>query len=277
MKRSGSRWVVLALIAALGWADRNALANVPPRENTPTGLLSILAYVLAPAPAGPGMGNLQLAGVEPDTVKARIVEAWFNRLRADPVIAFAMPGGAAGLEARLRDDAARDRLIRSGIARLTPQERLAYFTLLAKYIGQAASGDCHGVASVQDIADRISPGSMSDADAAQYFSLLHLIVIRSLLGAPLSLPTPMQYEAALRHLDEAVNGQLAGDAQAVARLKRVTGGAPGATMADICWASALLMRSTAAMDGPDRDALLLYMLGDGAPVQTPSPNAAHAP
>jgi len=277
MKRSSSPWVVLALILALALAARSALANVPPREDTPAGLFGILAYVLAPSPGGPGMRYLQLAGVEPDTVKARIVEAWFDRLRTDPVIAVAVPGGAAGLEARLRDDAARERLIRSGIARLTPQERLAYFTLLTKYIGQAAGGDCHGVASVQDIADRISPVSMSDADTAEYFSLLYLVVIRSVLGAPHSLPTPMQYETALRHLDEAVNGELAGDPQAVARLKRVTGGAPGATIADICWASALLMRSTAAMNGPDRDALLLYMLSGGAPVQTQAPNAAHAP
>ncbi|HEY4805578.1 MAG TPA: hypothetical protein VIH96_23440 [Paraburkholderia sp.] len=277
MKMRGALWALLALITALAMADRNALGNVAQHGDTPAGLFGILAYVLAPAPAGPGTRYLQQAGVEPDTVKARIVEAWFDRLRADPAIAVAVPGGAAGLEARLRDDAARERLIRSGIARLRPQERLAYFMLLTKYIGQAASSDCRGVASVQDIADRVSIGSMSDADTAEYFSLLYRVVIRSVLGAPLTLPTPMQYETALRHLDDAVNDALAGDPQAVARMKRVTGGAPGATMADICWASALLMRSTAAMNEPDRDALLLYMLGEDAPVQTQAPDAAHAP
>ena len=108
MKMRGALWALLALITALAMADRNALGNVAQHGDTPAGLFGILAYVLAPAPAGPGTRYLQQAGVEPDTVKARIVEAWFDRLRADPAIAVAVPGGAAGLEARLRDDAARD-------------------------------------------------------------------------------------------------------------------------------------------------------------------------
>ncbi|MEM5310231.1 hypothetical protein [Paraburkholderia sp. JHI869] len=273
------RCALLALSAALALAGRDASGSVPRNEDTPEGLFAVLDYVVAPAEQASAQSAVALrdAGVEQETVKARIVEAWFYRLRADPAVVVAVPGGVAGLEARLRDDAARDRLIRGGIARLTPEDRQAYFTLLAKYMGRAAHGDCQGVASVQDIAGRISIGSMSDADTAEYFSLLYRMVIRSVLAAPLTLPTPVAYQRALQHLDEAVNAALAGDPQSVARLERVTNGGPGATMADICWASAVLMRSTAAMSGPDRDALLLYMLGEDAPTHTPAPDTAHAP
>ncbi|WP_321908434.1 hypothetical protein [Paraburkholderia sp. J11-2] len=265
--------LALTLVAA-----HDARASVPRNEDAPAGLFAVLDYVVAPAePTSPQSApGLSEAGVEQETIKARIVEAWFYRLRADPAVAVAVPGGVAGLEARLRDDAARERLIRSGIARLTPPDRLAYFTLLAKYMSRVARGNCQGIASVQDIADRISIGSMSDADTAEYFSLLYRVVIRSVLAAPLTLPAPAAYESALRHLDDAVNAALAGDPLAVARLERVTNGGPGATMADICWASAVLMRSTAAMSGPDRDALLLYMLGEGAAVRTPARDSTHA-
>ncbi|WP_322028354.1 hypothetical protein [Paraburkholderia sp. J76] len=268
------RRALLALTAALASAAHDASGSVPRSEDAPERLFAVLDYVVAPAwqtspPSEPG--------AEQETTRVRIVEAWFYRLRADPAVAVAVPGGAAGLEALLRDDAARERLIRSGVARLTSQERLAYFTLLVKYIGRAARGDCQGIASVQDIAGRISIGSMTDADTAEYFSLLYRVVIRALLAAPLTLPTPEAYERALRHLDDAVNAALSGDPAAVARLARVTNGAPGATMADVCWASAVLMRSTAALSGPDRDALLLYMLGEEAPAQTPARAATHAP
>lgn len=271
---------LLALSTALALAARDASGSVPRNEDSPAGLFAVLDYVVAPAEQMSAQSAVALSetGVEQETIKARIVEAWFYRLRADPAVAVAVPGGVAGLEARLRDDAARERLIRSGIARLTPPDRLAYFTLLAKYMGRVARGNCQGIASVQDIADRISIGSMSDADTAEYFSLLYRVVIRSLLAAPLTLPTPMAYERALRHLDDAVNAALAGDPLAVARLARVTNGGPGASMADVCWASAVLMRSTAAMSGPDRDALLLYMLGEGVPVQAaPNHDSANAP
>ncbi|QGZ58345.1 hypothetical protein [Paraburkholderia acidiphila] len=275
MKTLRCAWLALTTALALS-AAHDASGSVPDNEDAPAGLFAVLDYVVAPAGQASTVA-LSEAGVEQETIKARIVEAWFYRLRADPAVALAVPGGVAGLEARLRDDAARERLIRGGIARLTPPDRLAYFTLLAKYMGRVARGNCQGIANVQDIADRISIGSMSDADTAEYFSLLYRVVIRSLLAAPLTLPAPAAYERALQHLDDAVNAALAGDPLAVARLERVTNGAPDATMADICWASAVLMRSTAAMSGPDRDALLLYMLGVGAPVQTPARDAAHAP
>ncbi|HKR45917.1 MAG TPA: hypothetical protein VJU59_40690 [Paraburkholderia sp.] len=273
------RSAMLALTTALALAGHDASGSVPRNEDTSAGLFAVLDYVVAPAEPTSAQSAVALreAGVEQETIKARIVEAWFYRLRADPAVAVAVPGGVTGLEARLRDDAARERLIRGGISRLTPQDRLAYFTLLAKYMGRAARGNCQGVASVQDIAQGISIGSMSDADTAEYFSLLYRVVIRSVLAAPVTLPTPVAYERALRHLDDAVNAALAGDPQSVARLERVTNGGPGATMADICWASAVLMRSTAAMSAPDRDALLLYMLGEDAPSRGSAPEPAHAP
>ncbi|MEM5424245.1 MULTISPECIES: hypothetical protein [Paraburkholderia] len=277
MKTLHCAW--LALSAALALAGHDASGSVPRSEDTPAGLFAVLDYVVAPAEPRSAQSAVALreAGVEQETIKARIVEAWFYRLRADPAVAVAVPGGMAGLEARLRDDAARERLIRGGIARLTPQDRLAYLTLLAKYMGRAARGNCQGMASVQDLAQGISIGSMSDADTAEYFSLLYRVVIRSLLAAPVRLPTPVAYERALRHLDDAVNAALAGDPQSVARLERVTNGGPGATMADVCWASAVLMRSTAAMSAPDRDALLLYMLGEDAPARASAPEPARAP
>jgi hypothetical protein len=267
----------LALSAVLAMAGRDGLANLPPREDTPPGLMAILASVVTPASdAWQDTHYLWRAGVEPDSIKARIAESWFVRLLADPAVALAVPGGTAGLEAKLRDDVARERLIKNGIPRLAPDDRLAYFMLLTKYIGEAAHGDCHGVTTMQDIVDRISVGNMSDADAAEYFALLHRIVIRSLLAAPVTQPTPAQFEMALRHLDDAVNAALAGDPQALARMVRITSGARGVTVADVCWASALLMRSVVEMDGPDRDALLLYMLDEDAPAQKPAPAAAHA-
>ncbi|PVX76273.1 hypothetical protein [Paraburkholderia unamae] len=258
MKTRAPLWAWLALIVVLVASGRDAWGNVPVNEETPHRLFGILTFVIAPA-AG-DTGDVSQGGVAADSIKARIVDAWFARLRTDPAVAIAVPGGAAGLEAKLRDDATRERLFRRGVARLAPQDRLVYFMLLTKYIGQAAAGGCHGATSMQDIVDRISVDSMSDADAAEYFAVLYRIVIRSVLAAPLTLPASATFESALRHLDEAVDAELAGDAQAVARMEGITRGAPGATMADFCWASALLMHVVAAMSGPDRDALLLYML-----------------
>ena len=271
------RWALLAVTVVLALAGRDALGNVPHNEDTPAGLFEILAFFVVPGAdvAWQDTGYLRQAGVEPQTTKARIAEAWFDRLRADPAVAIAVPGGMEGLEARLRDEPTRERLIKSGIARLAPDDRLAYFMLLTKYIDKAARGNCQGAASMQEIVDRVSVGSMSDADAAEYFALLYRIVIRSLLAAPIALPTPAQQQKALRHLDDAVNAELAGDPLAVARMTRVTRSAPDATTADVCWASAILMRSVASMEVPDREALLLYMLDVDEPVQTQAPDAAH--
>jgi hypothetical protein len=268
----------LALTVALAMGGRAALGNVPQSEDVPAGLFPILAYVVAPAAqaAGQDTGYLWEVGVAPDSIKGRIVDAWFDRLRADPAVAIAVPGGAAGLEAQLRDDAARDRLIKSGIARLTPEDRLAYFVLLTKYIGKAVRGGCHDVASMQDIVNRVSVSNMSDADAAEYFSLLYRIVIGSLLAAPVTPPTLRELDTALHHLDEAVNAELADDPQAVARMMRMTNGAQGASMADVCWASAILMHSVVEMRGPDRDTLLLYMLDADESVPRQAPEAAPA-
>jgi hypothetical protein len=272
-------WATLALTAVLAMAGRGALGNEPQSEDTPPALFAIVSYVVAPAARAAGQETRYLwqMGVAPDSIKGRIVDAWFERLRADPAVAIAVPGGAAGLEAELRDDEARDRLIKSGIARLAPEERLAYFMLLTKYVGKVVRGDCHGVASMQDIVDRVSVSNMSDADAAEYFSLLHRIVTGSLLAAPLTPPTPLQLDMALRHLDDAVNAELSGDPQAVARMTRMTHGGPGASMADVCWASAILMQSVVEMGPPDRDTLLLYMLdADGrAPGQGPEAAPTH--
>jgi hypothetical protein len=286
MKKCASPWARLdvplfaqvALTAVLAMTGREALASVPPRGDSPPGLMVILASVVTPGSEAAWRDThyLSRAGMEPDSIKARIAQAWFDRLLADPAVAIAVPGGTAGLEAKLRDDVARERMIKNGIPRLAPDERLAYFMLLTKYIGEAAHGDCHGVTSMQDIVNRISVGNMSDSDAAEYFALLHRIVIRSLLAAPLTQPTPVQFEMALRHLDDVVNAALAGDPPALARMVRITSGAPGATVADVCWASAFLMRAVVEMDGPDRDALLLYMLDEDESAQKQDAAATHA-
>jgi hypothetical protein len=275
MRLNGPLWGWLALTVVLAMAGRDAWGNVAQTEDTPPDLFAVLAYVVAPAGQGVRHDSRYLweVGVAPDSIKGRILDAWFDGLRADPAVAIAVPGGAAGLEAVLRDDAARDRLIKRGIARLAPEDRLAYFVLLSKYIGKVVRGDCHDVASMQDIVDRVSVGNMSDADAAEYFSLLHRIVIGSLLAAPATLPAPAELNTALRHLDDAVNAQLAGDPQAEARMMRMTSGSPGASMADVCWASGILMHSVVEMGGPDRDALLLYMLDADERAQGPATDA----
>jgi hypothetical protein len=267
---------VLVLLAATAIGGPCALGAVPYAGETPAGLFGMLAYTVANTARANDQDreDFQQTGFAPETIKGRIVEGWFESLRTDPAVAVAVPGGAAGLEVQLRDEVARERLIRSGIARLEPPKRLAYFMLLTKYIGKAVNSDCRGVASMQDLVDRISVGSMSDADAAEYFSLLHEIVIRAVLAAPVLLPSSGEFELALRHLDDAVNGALAGDPAAEARMQRVTSGAPGATMADVCWASGILMRSVADMNGPDRDALLLYMLDEDVAVPGEAPAAA---
>jgi len=271
-------WPLRALFAVFVVAaitGHNALANVRPNEDAPSGLFVILPYALArDADAAPDTGSLRKADVASETLKARIVTPWLDQLLKDPVVAIAVPDGAPELEARLRDDPTREHLIKSGVVRLSQTDRLAYFMLLVKYFSKAARGDCRGVTTMQEIVDRISLGSMSDIDGARYLQLIHVIVIRSLLAAPITLPTSAQFETALGHLDKAVDAELSGDPRAIARMSLGTSGAPGATMDDVCWASSILMHLVIEMDNTDRDALLLYMLGEDEPARTLAPDSA---
>ncbi|MFC0400022.1 hypothetical protein [Paraburkholderia rhizosphaerae] len=231
-------------------------------------------------------------GIEPDSNKAQIVRAWINKIRQDPIIAAAVPGGAKGIGRLFLDTQTRESLLLNGLVRLSAADRLSYVQLLSKFLDELVPVDCFGLLNMNDVMSRISLREMSDSDVAQYFNLLSKVLVSDAVDAPIVLPTREQYTAAKQQFADALFVQLSGDQSDITRFQHYSAHPAQATPSDACWVTRVTMHAILSMPDPGRDYILLISIlqsgeqaktqaGDPAPSEArpaaPSPASAQPP
>ncbi|WP_246279205.1 hypothetical protein [Paraburkholderia ultramafica] len=220
------------------------------------------ATAAASADAGPGdLGSVFSSyGIDPDSNKARIVVAWVEKIRQDPLIAVGIPGGAQRVAQIFLDPAAREELMASGLARLAPADRFRYVQLLTKLLDEQVPVNCFGLLDMRAVMTRVSLREMSESDVEQYFSLLHQVLVSEASHAPITEPTPQQYAAAERQFTRAVITELQGDQADVDRFAFYSSHPSQATPLDVCWATRVALHAIIAMPDPERDHVLFQTI-----------------
>lgn len=254
MKRSAS--CLAALIVTLA---ATTLAGAAIRRD-PDSLALPDNYASAAASRDAGQADLVSAfssyGIDPDSNKARIVFAWVEKIRQDPVIALGIPGGAQRVGQIFLDSAAREDLMASGLARLAPADRLKYVRLLTKLVDEQVPVNCFGLLDMREVMTRVSLHEMSESDVDQYFSLLYKVLISEASNAPIVEPTPQQYAAAERQFTRRVIVELQGDPIDIGRFGFYSSHPSQATPLDVCWTTRVALHAILAMPDPERDHVL---------------------
>jgi hypothetical protein len=225
-------------------------------------------------------------GIEPDSNKARIVRTWVNKIRQDPVITAAVPGGAEGLGRLFLDSQTRENILLNGLVRLSAADRLRYVQLLTKFLDELVPVDCFGLVNMNEVMNRVTLREMSDSDVEQYFELLSKVLVSDALNVPVVLPTSDQYAGAKRQLAHALYIQLSGDESDITRFEHYSANPAQATPIDACWVTRVTLHAILSMPDPGRDFILLLTLlqsgseaasppGDETPPVVPSPASAH--
>jgi hypothetical protein len=224
-------------------------------------------------------------GIDPDSNKAQIVRVWIDRIRQDPLITSAIPGGAQGVGRIFLDPQLREIIMTNGLVRLPAADRLSYVALMTKFLDELVPVNCFGLTSLSDVMARISLREMSEPDVARYFELLSKVLVSDALNSPVILPTRAQYASAQYHLARALFAQLGGDAYGISRFESYTSNPAQATPSDACWASRVTLHAILSMPDPDRDFILLLTImhaidesrtpaRDASPPLGPSPASA---
>ncbi|MEX3936988.1 hypothetical protein AB4Y32_35440 [Paraburkholderia phymatum] len=196
-------------------------------------------------------------GIDPASNKARIIVAWVEKIRDDPVIATGIAGGAQSVGQIFLDPAAREDLMSQGLVRLAPQDRLKYVQLVTKFLDELVPVNCFGLSNMRAVMNQISLREMTDSDVDQYFNLLFKVLLSDASNAPVPSPTPQQYAAAERQLTRTLVAELHGDQTNLARFASYTSNPSMATPSDACWATRVTLHAIIAMPDPERDLVLL--------------------
>ncbi|MBN3760881.1 hypothetical protein [Burkholderia sp. Ac-20365] len=196
-------------------------------------------------------------GIEPGSKKAAIFQKWVDRVKHDPDIA-GLPGGAGDLRHLMADSQARATVMKSGIARLTPQDRLGLVELITALF-ERAPADCYGTTDIMTVMTRATqPGVMSDEEADKYFGYVYLILQAFAKHTPVDVPTQEQRDAATRALGISVEKQITTKAD-IQRYAAASVDREHASPADVCWMTAKSLDAIDRVEEPHRDVLLRAM------------------
>ncbi|SEJ83586.1 hypothetical protein SAMN05192539_10202 [Paraburkholderia diazotrophica] len=220
--------------------------------------------VMAPAKLGSARLNemLSQSGIARDSEKARMLATWIDMVLHDPVIARRIPGGARALEQVFLDEGRREALMSSGLARLTPADRLLYLQLFTRLLDQLVPVNCFGLVDITAAMSRITIAEMSDADAGLYLLLLYKVLANSESEAPARLPTPQEYTIAIEALSRAIVIELDADPVNLDRYALYTAHLSAATPSDVCWLTRVTLHAIAKMPETERDFILLPAITD---------------
>jgi hypothetical protein len=244
--------MLIVTLAATTWASAAI------RRDLDSLALPADASAAASTDAGPGdLGEVFSSyGIDPDSNKARIVFAWIEKIRQDPLIALGIAGGAQRVAQIFLDPAAREDLMSSGLARLAPADRFKYLQLLTKLLDEQVPVNCFGLVDMRAVMSRVSLREMSESDVDQYFSLLYKVLVDEASNAPIAEPTPQQGAAAERQFTRAVIMELQGDQIDVGRFAFYSSHPSQATPADVCWTTRVALHAIITMPDPERDHVL---------------------
>lgn len=196
-------------------------------------------------------------GIDPNSNKARIIVAWVEKIRQDPVIAAGIAGGVQRVGQIFLDPAAREALMSQGLVRLAPPDRLKYVQLVTKFLDELVPVNCFGLSSMRAVMNKVSLREMTDADVDQYFNLLFKVLVSDASHAPIASATPQQYAAAEQQLTRTLVDELHGDEMNMERFVSYTSNPSTATPSDACWATRVTLHAIIAMPDPERDLVLL--------------------
>ncbi|MBP0593388.1 hypothetical protein J8I87_27570 [Paraburkholderia sp. LEh10] len=213
------------------------------------------------APSKPEMGGLDdmlsQQGVAEGSEKARILIAWLEKVVNNPVIERRIPGGARALDAIFLDEGKREALMSSGLARLTPADRLLYLQLFTRLLDELVPVNCFGLVDISAVMNRITIAQMSDADAEQYLQLLYKVLVSSASDVTERLPTPEQYAAAMETLSREIVIELDADPVNLDRYQLYTTHPASATPSDVCWMTRVTLHAIEKMPETERDIVLM--------------------
>nr|WP_254898743.1 hypothetical protein [Paraburkholderia atlantica] len=248
MRFSGSLALLVSLAA--GAAIHQNLDNPLP-DDAPT--------VFAPSwLGGPDLSDaLDQYGSARGSAKARIVAAWLQKVENDPVIERRIPGGVHALEQMFVDEGKREAVMSSGLARLTPEDRLTYLQLFTHLLDEFVPVNCFGLVDINAAMNRITLAQMSDADAELYLRLVYQVLVSSASGVPVRLPTPQQYSAAVDVLSSEIVIELDADPVNLDRYQSYSAHPESSTPSDVCWTTRVTLHAIERMPEPERDFILM--------------------
>ncbi|WP_241018243.1 hypothetical protein [Paraburkholderia sp. Tr-20389] len=215
-------------------------------------------------------------GIVPGSEKARVLTAWFDVILRDPVIQTRFPGGARALQKVFFDEGKREALMSSGLARLTPNERLDYLQLFTRLLDELVPVNCFGLVDMTAVMNRITLAQMSDTDTALYLRLLYRVLVSSGSDIPVRLPTQEEYDAAVEELSRAIVIELDADPASMDRYELYMVHPSQATPSDVCWTTRVTLHAIAKMSETERDFVLLPAIS-GATVEPFKNPAAEQP
>ncbi|ACC70276.1 hypothetical protein PPMP20_31935 [Paraburkholderia phymatum] len=247
--------LVVASLALLLSTSANAAFHHTPQAGLPDSGASAMA---SPTSRGSSLDDaLSQNGIVPGSGKARMLTAWFDMILRDPVIATRFPGGARSLQEVFFDEGKREALMSSGLARLTPNERLDYLQLFIRLLDELVPVNCFGLVDMRSVMNRITLAQMSDADAALYLRLIYRVLVSSGSDIPVRLPTQEEYEAAVEALSRAIVIELDADPASMDRYELYMVHPSEATPSDVCWTTRVTLHAVAKMSETQRDFVLL--------------------
>ncbi|WP_233853587.1 hypothetical protein [Paraburkholderia sp. HD33-4] len=214
-------------------------------------------------------------GIARDSTKARIVAAWLEKVEQDPAIERRIPGGVRGLEEVFLDETKREALMSSGLARLTPADRLTYVKLFAHLLDEFVPVNCFGLVDINAVMNRITLAQMSDVDAELYLRLIYKVLVSGESGIPVRLPTPQQYSAAVDVLSSEIVIELDADPVNLDRYHSYTAHPELSTPSDVCWTTRVTLHAIERMPERERDFILMPAIMDTDAASLASPDGTN--
>lgn len=230
------------------------------------------------APSIPGEAGLadvmSQYGIAQGSERAQMLAAWFEKVLHDPVIKQRIPGGAHALEQIFIDEGKREAVMSSGLARLTPADRLLYLQLFTRLLDELVPVNCFGLVDINAAMNHITIDQMSAADAELYLRLLFKVLKSSGSAAPVGMPTAQQYSAAVEALSREIVVELDADPVNLDRYHLYTTHPELATPSDVCWLTRVTLHAIERMPEAERDFVLVPAITD--PDAASAGNAAEA-
>ena len=232
--------------------------------------------VLAPSrPDAPDLNNiLGQDGIAPGSTKARIVAAWLEKLRQDPAIERRIPGGVGGLEQMFLDEQKREALMSSGLARLTPGDRLIFLKLFTRLLDELVPVNCFGLFDISAVMNHITIAQMSDADAELYLGLIYKVLVSSASDMPVRLPTSRQYAGAVEVLSHEIFIELDADPVNIDLYGLYAEHPELATPSDVCWMTRVTLHAIERMPEKERDFIMMPAVTDSDAASIARPDGA---
>lgn len=208
---------------------------------------------------------LRRINVEPGSSKARIIDSWAEKIRLEGTTPLGGQGEHLTIQSIMDNPELRTPFVLSGLARISPEDRLEYTRMASSFFDRFVPQDCFGLTDQQQImAKAMAVDKMSDSEADEFFGLIYKMVHASAVRAPIDVPSASQHTAAVSKLGVAMEAMVPNDKADIDRFAAFIVDPSRASTVDKCWITGLSMHAIISMGEPDRDIILRYAFALGA-------------